>query len=495
MKIVIVYPNQLFSNHPALRKDQKIVIVEDPLFFGDKQYPLNFHKKKLLLHFASIKSYEGELKNRGYDAEIYPYERLRVENHNISMLKSLNTTEISLANVVDYTLEKRLIRAAKILNIKINWFETPGFFLSSEDVNKEFKNKKKHLMNTFYINQRKKLNILLDDNRNPIGGKWSFDSENRKKLPKKIIVPPRENIEFDNKILNYSKNKINKYFNKNLGSTEGFNFPITRLQAKKSFKDFLCNKLELFGTYEDAISKNNNFLFHGVITPYLNIGLMTPEEIIEDVIDFSKQNRVPINSLEGFIRQVIGWREFIRGIYIADGVKQRNSNFWNFKNNIPKSFYNANTGLMPLDNAINRSLKTGYTHHIERLMILGNIMVLLEINPQSVYNWFMEFFIDSYDWVMVPNIYGMSQFSDGGLMSTKPYISGSNYILKMSDYKKEDWSETWDALYWNFINKNRLFFKKNPRMSMMVSMYDKQLDRKKKRDTKIVQNYFKTIFS
>ena len=494
MKIILVYPNQLYSNHPALRKDQKIVIVEDPLFFGDQQYPLNFHKKKLLLHFASIKSYKEELKNRGYDVEIYPHEKLRGKNYNISMLKSMNISEISLADVVDYTLEKRLVNAAKALNIKIKWFDTPGFILTSEEVNREFKNKKKHLMNSFYINQRKKLNILLDENYNPIGGKWSFDSENRKKLPKKTIIPLIKKIEFDKKTLNYSTDKINKYFNKNLGSIEGFNFPVTRLQARESFKDFLYHRLELFGTYEDAISKDNNYLFHGVITPYLNIGLMTPKEVINDVMDFAEQNHVPINSLEGFIRQVIGWREFISGIYIMDGVKQRNSNFWNFKKEVPASFYNAKTGLVPLDNAINRCLETGYTHHIERLMILGNIMVLLEINPKSVYNWFMEFFIDSYDWVMVPNIYGMSQFSDGGLMSTKPYISGSNYILKMSDYKKGEWTETWDALYWNFINKNRSFFKKNPRMSMMVSMYDKQLEKKKVKDYKIVQKYFKTIF-
>ncbi len=494
MKIVIIYPNQLYSNHPALRKDQKIFIVEDPLFFGDEQYPLNFHKKKLLLHFASIQSYKEELDKRGYDVEIYPYEKLRRKNHNISMLKSMNTSHISLANVVDFTLEKRLLKAAKTLNIRITWFDTPGFFLSNEEVNREFKNKKKYLMNSFYINQRKKLNILLDDNYNPIGGKWSFDSENRKKLPKKIIIPSVKKIEFDKTTLSFSKNKINKYFDKNLGTMEGFNFPVTRLQAKKSFKDFLLHRLELFGTYEDAISKNNNFLFHGVITPYLNIGLMTPREIIEDVIDFAEQNSVPINSLEGFIRQVIGWREFIRGIYTVDGVKQRNSNFWNFTKGIPESFYNAKTGLLPLDNAINRCLETGYTHHIERLMILGNIMVLLQINPQSVYNWFMELFIDSYDWVMVPNIYGMSQFSDGGLMSTKPYISGSNYILKMSDYKKGDWTKTWDALYWNFINNNRLFFKKNPRMSMMVSMYDKQSEKKKVEDSKIVQECFSAIF-
>ena len=494
MKIVLIYPNQLYHNHPALRKDQKVVIVEDPLFFGDNEYPLNFHKQKLLLHFASIRSYRDELEKRGYHSEIYPYEKLVIDDHNISMLKSLKASEISLTHLVDQALEKRLKSAANILRVKINFLDTPGFILSNEEVDIEFKNKKRYLMNTFYINQRKRLNLLLDSDYKPLGGKWSFDAENRKKLPKKIKIPILEKIHYDDKIMSQSKLKITKYFSENLGFIEEFNYPINRGQAKNAFRDFLKQRLEFFGTYEDAISKDKNFLFHSVITPYLNIGLLTPKEILDDVMDFVGQNRIPLNSLEGFLRQIIGWREFIRGIYVADGVKQRNSNFWNFNKKIPKSFYQAETGLFPVDNTINRCLKTGYTHHIERLMILGNIMVLLRINPASVYDWFMEFFIDSYDWVMVPNIYGMSQFADGGLMSTKPYISGSNYILKMSNYKKEDWTKTWDALYWNFINDNRDFFKRNPRMSMMVSMYDKQLNDKKDNDYNLVQKYFKTLF-
>ena len=200
-------------------------------------------------------------------------------------------------------------------------------------------------------------------------------------------------------------------------------------------------------------------------------------------------NKIPLNSVEGFLRQIIGWREFIRGVYTADGVKQRTKNYWGFKKNVPKTFYDASTNLTPVDNTISRCLKYGYSHHIERLMILGNIMILSRFDPNSVYKWFMEFFIDSYDWVMVPNIYGMSQFADGGLMSTKPYISGSNYILKMSNYKKGEWSGIWDALYWEFINSNREFFLKNHRMAMMVSMYDKKTKDVRSQYSKIYKDY------
>jgi deoxyribodipyrimidine photolyase-related protein len=255
---------------------------------------------------------------------------------------------------------------------------------------------------------------------------------------------------------------------------DAFNYPVTRKQAFESFHLFLEQRLTNFGAYEDAIVKSESTLFHSVITPYLNIGLITPDEVIKGILDFSSNNSVPLNSLEGFVRQVIGWREFMRGIYVADGVKQRNSNFWNYDKPMPKSFYDGTTGLEPLDDTIKKCLKTGYAHHIERLMILGNLMLLIGIKPNSTYKWFMEMFIDSYDWVMVPNVYGMSQFSDGGLLATKPYISGSNYILKMSDYKKGDWCGIWDSLYWSFVNRNREFFKKNPRMNMMVAMYDKK---------------------
>ena len=494
MKFTLIYPNQLFYNHPAISKNQQIVLVEDPLFFGDTQYPLKFHKKKIVLHLASIESFKKELIDRGYSVIKYNYSDLIEKNHNIKLLKSLKATEISLARVVDYTLEKRLVKAAKYLKIKINWFETPGFFLNAEEVVENFDKKKKYLMNSFYINQRKKLNILLDDNYNPIGGKWSFDLENRKKLPKNIVIPKISQICYKKNEIEKSIKTVEDIFSSNLGTVKNFNFPISRLQAQKSFREFLEKRLHLFGVYEDAIAKENNFVFHSIITPYLNIGLITPDEIVSETLEYANQNEIPLNSLEGFIRQIIGWREFIRGIYTTEGVRQRNGNFWKFNREIPNAFYTGDTGLDPLDNTIKHCLESGYTHHIERLMILGNIMVLLGIKPESVYNWFMEIFIDSYDWVMVPNIFGMSQYADGGLMSTKPYTSGRNYILKMSNYKKGEWSETWDALYWNFINKNREFFKKNPRMSMMVSMYDRQKLDKKNRDADIVKTFINSLF-
>ena len=211
----------------------------------------------------------------------------------------------------------------------------------------------------------------------------------------------------------------------------------------------------------------------------MNVGLLSPKHVISKSLDFSKNNNISINSTEGFIRQIIGWREFIRGIYKAKGSYERTLNYWGFKRKIPRSFYTGETGIEPIDSSIKKVLKTGYLHHIERLMILGNFMLLCEFDPDEVYKWFMELFIDSYDWVMVPNVYGMSQFADGGLMSTKPYISSSNYVYKMSDYKKGEWDIVWDGLFWRFMDKQRDFFIKNPRLRMLVNTFDKMSSEKK----------------
>ena len=474
MNATIVFPNQLFKSSPALSRKRKIFILQDPLFFSDIEYPAFFHKNKILLHLLSIDYYRQELSDSGYDVQIIEVEQLQNQDNYISFFKKNNITEIYFCDPVDYVITKRLDIAAKKLKLKTYKYDTPLFMLNSEDVRDEFSDKKFHFMAAFYKRQRKRYNILMNDDGSPVGEKWSFDHENRKRFPKNMEAPEIPAIDYQDDIFVKHKNHILSRYSLNPGTMDAFNYPVTRKQAFESFHLFLEQRLTNFGAYEDAIVKSESTLFHSVITPYLNIGLITPDEVIKGILDFSSNNSVPLNSIEGFVRQVIGWREFMRGIYVADGVKQRNSNFWNYDKPMPKSFYDGTTGLEPLDDTIKKCLKTGYAHHIERLMILGNLMLLIGIKPNSAYKWFMEMFIDSYDWVMVPNVYGMSQFSDGGLLATKPYISGSNYILKMSDYKKGDWCGVWDSLYWSFVNRNREFFKKNPRMNMMVAMYDKK---------------------
>jgi deoxyribodipyrimidine photolyase-related protein len=326
-------------------------------------------------------------------------------------------------------------------------------------------------MAQFYKNQRKKFDILMD-NGSPAGGKWSFDDENRKALPKNLSIPTL-NPSPSNEQVEKAREYIQENFADNPGETEPFIYPIDFDSSRSWLQDFLKNRLANFGSYEDAIHSNEVFLFHSVLTPMLNIGLLTPESVLDELENFVQSNEVPLNAHEGFVRQVIGWREYMRGVYHAEGVFQRTNNHFDHKRKIPQAFYTGNTGIPPIDETIKRLLRTGYNHHIERLMILGNFMLLCEFDPDEIYRWFMELYIDAYDWVMVPNVYGMTQYSDGGRITTKPYISGSNYVLKMSNYSKGEWCKIWNALYWYFIFKRREEFQKNARMGMMIRILDK----------------------
>ncbi len=306
-------------------------------------------------------------------------------------------------------------------------------------------------MADFYKWQRQRMNILMDGDQ-PEGGQWSYDEENRKKVPKKLLptIPEILSIRRDD-IDNQAKEYVEKRFSKHPGSLDQLYYPTSHRSARRWLKHFLANRFEHFGDYEDAIVEGESWLWHSVLTPAMNIGLLTPGEVVKATLAYADKHAVPLNSLEGFLRQVIGWREFMRATYEDLGVPMRTTNHWQHRRAMPKSFYDATTGIAPVDDTIRRLLETGYCHHIERLMVLGGFMFLCEIDPDDIYRWFMEMFIDSYDWVMVPNVYAMSQNADGGLITTKPYFSGSSYIRKMSHYKQEPWCEIWDGLYWRWI--------------------------------------------
>jgi deoxyribodipyrimidine photolyase-related protein len=270
-------------------------------------------------------------------------------------------------------------------------------------------------------------------------------------------------------------------------------YPISFDSAHEWLIQFLNNRFQEFGIYEDAMVAGESILHHSVLSPLINIGLLTPEEVLNETLHYVAKNNIPLNSFEGFIRQIIGWREFIYQVYARAGSQQRTRNYWGFKRKIPTSFYSGNTGIVPLDDAIQKLQKTGYNHHIERLMIIGNFMLLCEFDPDEVYVWFMTLFIDAYDWVMVPNVYGMSQFADGGIFATKPYISGSNYILKMSDFKSGSWQKTWDGLFWNFMDRHRDFFLKNPRLGMLVRSWDKMSPEKREIHLNEAKSWFEKL--
>jgi len=469
----LVLPNQLFENSPMLSKDIPVFLIEEFLFF--RQF--NFHKQKIFFHRDTMKNYSDFLSKKGFRVK---YINSTDKNSDIRLF--LSNTKIETLHIYepeDNWLKKRITKGCNENNISLLTHSNPLFLTHRDDLEPFFNSDKKKLFQTtFYKSQRKKYNILLEIDGSPTGGKWTFDDMNREKFPKNKNTPSIE-VPKKSKYFDSSVNYVEENFTENLGVLSSCLYPTDFKSAKLWFNNFLETRFDEFGIYEDAVLKEQSIINHSVLSPLINCGLLNPDYVVKESLIFSKKNNIPINSVEGFIRQIIGWREFIRGVYYSKGSEERLKNFWGFKRKIPDSFYDGTTGIEPVDDTIKKVLKSGYANHIERLMILGNFMVLCEFDPDDVYRWFMELFIDSYDWVMVPNVYGMSQYADGGIMSTKPYISSSNYICKMSDYKKSKWSDVWDGLFWNFMDKHREFFLKNPRMRMLVSSFDK-MDQAKK---------------
>ena len=488
---LLIFPHQLFKQHPLFSETGTLYLVEEYLFFS--QY--RFHKQKIAFHRATMKYYQQYLVDKcnavQYVEAINPLSDIRLL---ISHLHGNGVQSIVVVDPVDDWLLSRITTCCKQLHIQLKVLDSPMFLNTPQELSNFFKaSKKKFFQTEFYKQERIKRNLLLDATGGPLGNQWSFDSDNRKRYPKGKAAP---HIEFP-KPNNYQQ-EAEKYTQQHFANNPGtlgatLSYPIGFEASEQWLMQFINVRLEAFGDYEDAIVTKEQVLHHSLLTPMLNIGMLTPQQIIEHTLQYNTTHHVPINSLEGFVRQIIGWREFIRGVYISKGREERTKNYWGFTRKIPASFYDGTTGIFPIDETIRKVLETGYCHHIERLMVLGNFMLLCEFDPDEVYRWFMELFIDAYDWVMVPNVYGMSQFADGGLMATKPYISGSNYLMKMSDYPKGDWQQTWDALFWRFMDVHRDFFLQNPRLVMLVRTFDKWTPEKQQEVLQRANAYLATL--
>jgi deoxyribodipyrimidine photolyase-related protein len=482
--IFLIFPIHLFKNITLL-KNKKVYLIEEPRFFTDFKY----HKLKIAYHRASMKSYYDYLISNNISVK---YIESNEYNNINDLYKELNkqfnkgNKLIETYSIGDNVLEKKLLKYIPKLFIN----QTLNFLVDKDLINDNlsiFYKNNKFNHQEFYKWQRIRLNILVTKDNKPIGGKWSFDEDNRKKMPSNIKVP---NIEKNTNQKNTDQNKYikeaiqytNKNFPNNYGSLDNFIYPIDHKEANIWLKDFIKYRLTNFGTYEDAVDEKYPFLFHSVLSPMMNIGLLTDKEVIEETL--KHKQKIPINSLEGFIRQIIGWRNYVYTVYSLVGDKLKKSNFMKHKNKINSKFYKklwiGATNITPIDDIIHKIVEYAYAHHIERLMYLGNYLLLCMINPNDIYRMFMEWTIDAYEWVMIPNVYGMSQYADGGMMMTRPYFASSNYILKMSNYKKDDWCIIFDSLYYNFINKHQKILKKNYSTAIQVSYWNKKTDKEKK---------------
>ncbi|TAD92385.1 MAG: cryptochrome/photolyase family protein [Bacteroidetes bacterium] len=472
----LVFPHQLYQPNPALATNRPVVLVEETLYFNQYQ----FHAQKLVLHRASMQQYAQWLSQNGHQNIQYIHAKQAEADVRLLLpqLQKQGCQQLHMCTVADYWLHLRLTKAAAALSITIVWHRSPNFLNTVADADHYFEGKKKYHQTDFYVWQRKHRKLLMADEQKPLGGKWTFDTENRQAWPKGMKAPstplPAPNTHTAEAVA-----YVQQHFPQAYGTAAQFAYPTNHHDAAQWLQHFLTTKLAQFGAYEDAMVATEGLLFHSGLTPMLNIGLLSPAQIVEQTLQTAANMDIPLNSLEGFLRQIVGWREFIHQVYMRQGSHQRTANYWGFTRKIPPQFWSGTTGIPPIDTVIKKALNTGYNHHIERLMVLGNFFLLCEFDPNDVHRWFMEMYVDAYDWVMVPNVYGMTQFADGGLMTTKPYISGSNYILKMSDFAKGPWTAIWDGLFWRFMHVHRTYFQQNPRLGMLVGTFDKMLPEKR----------------
>jgi deoxyribodipyrimidine photolyase-related protein len=470
-----VFPHQLFAEHLETDPGTLVLLVEPDLFF--RQLP--FHTHKLVLHRASMRAFEERLQGRGLDTVyVESLERTPTDEQLTEVLDRHGITHVEVYDVVDDWLARDLRAVCRRAGVQLTIHETPAFLTTDAELRDMFASAKQPRMQHFYERQRRRLDLLMDGDK-PAGGRWSFDTENRKKLPRGTEVPELPAVDHDHHV-NDALDWARTEFPDNVGDLDAFIWPTTHEQADAWLTRFLEDRFDLFGPYEDAIAADEPWLFHSVVSPLLNTGLLDPRTVVARAVRHAEDHDVDLPSVEGFVRQVIGWREYMRASYVVHGRAMRTRNLLGLTRELDRGWWDGTTGLDPVDTVVRRVNQHGWCHHIERLMVLGNAMLLMRIDPDEVYEFFMTLFIDAYDWVMVPNVYAMSQFATGELITTKPYVSGSNYLRKMSDFRTGAWADAWDALYWQFVADHRDGFAANPRSSFAVRTYDRMDDGRKR---------------
>lgn len=417
---LLILPNQLFDKKylPDKKTISKIIIWEHPQYFTKYKY----NKKKIILHRSSMLYYHNYLKKLGYDSEYISFDAKSPKLQNYIMFDPIDKIKVPG---------------------KPNIIESPNFLLTKLQYDKYRSKTDKFFFNAFYMWGKKVINVISNVK--------SQDKDNREPLTSDAPSLPKNTD--DNKIIKLGIDYANSKFSNNYGNTDNFIFPVTHDTARKWLKDFISNRFDKFGNYQDAIIQDNSYLFHSVLSTSINIGLLNPLEIIEEIMKCCRKS-IPINSFEGYIRQLF-WREYQRYCYIYYNFN--NKNYFGNNKKLDKKWYpgGPSHSVPPVDDCVEKAFNNGYLNHIERLMVVGNFMNLYGIHPMEGFKWFMEFSCDSYEWVMAQNVLDMVFFVSGGDTMRRPYSSSSNYILKMSNYKKGDWCDIWDDMYKKFIEKNK----------------------------------------
>ncbi|WP_421791658.1 cryptochrome/photolyase family protein [Hyphobacterium sp.] len=486
----LVLGDQLSPDMSSLQDccDGDLVLLAEVM---DEATYVRHHKKKIAFLFSAMRHFAGELTGAGHDVR---YVKLTDEGNSGSL-----AGEVERALKEDGSFEQIVVTAPgeyRLLEEMQGWndrFDVPvsireddRFICPLDRFNDWAEGRKRLMMEYFYREMRRETGLLMDGDK-PVGGQWNFDQDNRKKLPEGIKLPTRTSRQPDD-ITREVISLVEDRFGDHFGDIEPFNYAVTRQTAKNDLKFFLTECLPCFGDYQDAMVKDEAFLFHSVISMYINCGLLDPRAVCEAAEAEWEAKRAPINAVEGFIRQILGWREYVRGLYWLKMPDYAETNFLEAKRDLPDFYWTADTKMACVRDAVETTRKHAYAHHIQRLMITGNFSLLAGVVPKAVEEWYLLVYADAYEWVELPNTHGMALFADGGVMATKPYAASGAYINRMSDYcancsysvsqKNGDKACPFNYLYWNFMIENQDRLKGNQRLSMPYRNLSKMSEEK-----------------
>ena len=486
MRYGLILGDQLSEQIATLKvldKDQDLILMAELV---EEATYVQHHPQKIAFIFSAMRHFAKSLKAQGWKIRYQTFDRTQAAQGFIDFIQAQLEKNPADALIITESGEFRLQQAiattwSKQLKIPVQILNDDRFFSSPQAFRNWASNTKTLRMEFFYRKLRQQTGYLMNANE-PIGGRWNYDTENRQAWNKNDPIPSA--LQFDRDQIDLDVIELVKTeFKEHIGQINHFNWATTRQQALEALQYFIDYQLIHFGQYQDAMVSGKDYLFHSLLSPYLNCGLLSPKEVCDAAQQAYFDHHVPLNAAEGFIRQILGWREFIRGIYWLKMPTYPDLNELQADRNLPDYFWTAETKMLCLREALRNSLENAYAHHIQRLMVIGNFTLLNGISPKQVNDWYLSVYADAFEWVQLPNTHGMVLFADGGLVASKPYAASGNYIHRMSNYcqnchynvktKTEQDSCPFNSLYWNFLAKHRVFFSSNHRMSMMYKQWDK----------------------
>ena len=501
-KLCVILYDQLSDDLSSLQtikaSEDTVLICEDWAFLQKIQH----HQKKIVFMMSCARHYAQSLRKKGYQVIHIPFTQKKSTTQAVSdCLNDQQIESIVLTHPNDYSLFVETSTWSKQFKKPVEILDDDRFFCRIDEFKQWAANRKQLRMEYFYREMRKTHHVLMDGDV-PVGGKWNYDHSNRK--------PPRESMQipspFEQKVDHITQQVIEEveaHFSHHFGDILPFFLAVTAQQAQQALERFINERLASFGDYQDAMIEGEPFMYHAHLSGYFNVGILSAKHAVESVLRAYDLGHAPLNAVEGFIRQILGWREYVRGIYWLKMPEYQTMNALKAQRPLPQFFWSAETTMNCMHHCIKQTKEHAYAHHIQRLMVLGNFALLTGLHPDEVNEWYHIVYIDAYHWVELPNVSGMILFADGGVLASKPYASGGNYINKMSDYcqnchynvqeKTGDNACPFNYLYWDFLMRHEQVLHQNPRIAMMYRTLSKMSDEKKQQIKDSTNTFFKTF--